>query len=45
MFASILVHLQAKREGGDSVLAPFHKLFLCMMFAGCANGSVLPAPL
>ena len=27
-FASILVRLQAKREGGDYVLAPFNKFML-----------------
>ena len=44
-FASILVRLQAKREGGDCVLAPFNKFMLCMILAGCAGGTVLPAAL
>ena len=44
-FASILVPLQAKREGGDFVLAPFNKLMLCMILAGCAGGTVLPVAL
>ena len=44
-FASILVRLQAKREGGDYVLAPSNKCMLCMIFAGCAGGTVLPAAL
>ena len=44
-FASILVRLQAKREGGDYVLAPFNKFMLCMILAGCAGGTVLPAAL
>ena len=39
-FASILVRLQAKREGGDYVLAPFNKIMLCMILAGCAGGIV-----
>ena len=45
MFASIVVHLQAKREGGDYVLASFNKFMLCMLLAGCAGGTVLPAAL
>ena len=44
-FASILVRLQAKREGGDFVLAPFNKFMLCMILAGCAGGTVLPVAL
>ena len=44
-FASILVRLQAKREGGDYVLAPFNKFMLCMINAGCAGGTVSPAAL
>ena len=39
-FASILVRLQAKREGGDFGLAPFNKFMLCMILAGCAGGTV-----
>ena len=31
-FASILVRLQVKREGGDYVLAFFNKFVLCMIF-------------
>ena len=42
-FASILVRLQAKREGGDYVLASFSKLMLCMTLAIYAGGIVLPA--
>ena len=44
-FASILVRLQAKREVGDYVLASFNKVMLCMVLAGCAGGTVLPAAL
>ena len=44
-FASILVCLQAKREGGDFVLAFFNKVMLCMVLAGCAGGTGLPAAL
>ena len=44
-FASILVLLQAKRECGDYVLAPFNKFELCMILTGCAVGTVLPAAL
>ena len=44
-FASILVRLQAKREGGDFVSTPFNKVMLCMILAGCAGGTVLPAAL
>ena len=44
-FASILVRLQAKRECGDYVLASFNKFMLCMILAGCAGGTVLPAAL
>ena len=44
-FASILVRLLAKREGGDFVLASFNKFMLCMILAGCAGGTVLPAAL
>ena len=44
-FASISVRLQAKREGGDYVLATFNKFMLCMILAGCAGGTVLPAAL
>ena len=40
-FASILVLLQAKREGNDYVLASFIKFMLCMTLAGCAGGTVL----
>ena len=42
-FASTLVRLQAKRERGDYVLASFNKFMLCMILAGCAGGTVLPA--
>ena len=44
-FASILVRLQAKREGGDFVLVYFNKFIMCMILAGCAGGTVLPAAL
>ena len=44
-FASILVRLDAKREGGDYVLASFNKFMLSMILAGCAGGTVLPAAL
>ena len=44
-FASILVRLRAKREGGDYVLASFNKFILCMILAGCAAGTVLLAAL
>ena len=43
--ASILVRLQAKREGGDYVLASFNKVMLCMILTGYAGGIVLPAAL
>ena len=36
-FASTLVLLQAKRECGDFVWAPFNKFMLCMILAGCAG--------
>ena len=42
-FALILVRLQAKREVGDYVLASSNRLILCMILAGCAGGTVLPA--
>ena len=44
-FASILVRLQAKREGGGYVLASLYKFIVCMIVAGCASGTVLPAAL
>ena len=44
-FESILVRLQAKREGGGFVLASYNKFMLCMILAGCASGTVLPAAL
>ena len=44
-FASLLVRLQAKSEGGDYVLASFNKDILCMILAGCAGGTVLRAAL
>ena len=44
-FASIFVRLQAKREGGGYVLASLYKFMLCMILAGCAGGTVLPAAL
>ena len=44
-FASILVRLQAKREGDDYVLAPFNKVMRCMILAGFAGITVLPAAL
>ena len=45
MFASNLVRLQAKREIGGYDLASFNKFVLCMILAGCAGGTVLPAAL
>ena len=44
-FASILVHLQAKREVGSYILVYFNKFIMCMILAGCAGGTVLPAAL
>ena len=44
-FASILVRLQAKREGGDFVLASFNNSMLCIILANYAGGTVLPAAL
>ena len=44
-FASILVRLQGKREVGDYTLASFNKFMLCMILAGCAGGTGLPAAL
>ena len=44
-FASFLVRLQAKREGADYVLASFNKFMLCMILAGSAGGTVIPAAL
>ena len=44
-FASILVRFKAKREVGDYVLASFNKFMVCMILAGCAGGTVLPAAL
>ena len=44
-FASILVRLQAKREFKGCVIASFNKCMLCMILAGCAGGTVLPAAL
>ena len=45
MFASILVRLQAKREADHFVLTSFNTSILCMILAGCAGGSVMPAAL
>ena len=44
-FASILVRLQARREGGDYVLASFNEIMLCIFLARYAGGTVLPAAL
>ena len=44
-FASILVRVQAKREGGDFVLASSNIFMLCMILAGYEGGTVSPAPL
>ena len=44
-FASIFVRLQAKRKVGEYVLAFLNKVMLCMILAGCAGGTVLPAAL
>ena len=43
--ASILVRLQAEREVGDHVLGSFNKFELCMIYAGCAGVTILPAAL
>ena len=45
MFASIFFRFQAKREVGEFVLASFNKFMLCMIIAGCAGGTALPAAL
>ena len=42
-FGSILIRLQAKREGGDFVLVYFNEFIIYMILAGCAGGTVLPA--
>ena len=44
-FASILVRLQAKRDGGDYVLASFNKFMLCIFLARYAGGTVLAGAL
>ena len=44
-FAATLVRLQAKREGGDFVLASFNKFMLCIFLASYARGTVLPVAL
>ena len=44
-FASILVLSQAKREGGDYVLASFSKFMLCIFLASSAGKNVLVAAL
>ena len=44
-FASILVRLQAKREVDGYGLASSNKFMLCMILAGCAGVTVLPAAL
>ena len=44
-FAAILVRLQAKREGGEYVLSFFETIILCMILAGCAGATYLPAAL
>ena len=44
-FASILVRLQAKREGSDFVLAPFNKFMLCIFLASSAGENLLTAAL
>ena len=44
-FALILVRLQAKRDVDNYVLASFNKFMLCMILAGCAGGTGLPAAL
>ena len=41
--AAILVRLQAKREGGDYILASFSKFMLCIFLASSAEGNVLVA--
>ena len=44
-FSSILVRLQAKREGGDYVSASFNEFMLCIFLARYAGGTVLAAAL
>ena len=44
-FAAILVRLQAKREGGDYILASFSKFMLCILLASSAEGNGLVASL
>ena len=44
-FASILVRVEAKREGGDFVLASFNIFMLCMILACCEGATVSPAGL
>ena len=44
-FALLLVRLQAKREGGDFVLASFNKFVQCVILVGCADETFLPAAL
>ena len=44
-FASILVLLQTKLEGGEYVVASFNYIILSMILAGCAGGTVLRAAL
>ena len=44
-FAAILVRFQAKREVGNFVLVSFIEFMLCMILAGCAGGTGLPAAL
>ena len=42
---SILVGLQTKREVGDFVSDSLNKDMVCIILAGCAGGTVLPAAL
>ena len=44
-FPSILVRLQAKREGGEYGSASFNKIMLCILFASSAGENVLAAAL
>ena len=44
-FATILVRLQADREGGDFVLASFNNFIPCIFLPSCSGGTGLPAAL
>ena len=44
-FAAIVVRLQAKRAGGDFVLASFQQFIPRIFLPGCAGGTGLPVGL